>query len=625
MTNQAEFGATVIDAGTVRFCVWAPAARKVEVEIYPPPEGIVRHAMAEEGGGVWSGVADGGPGTLYRYRLDEEWGYPDPYSRSQPEGVHGPSQVVDPGAFGWTDNGWPGLDLDKLVIYECHVGVYTPQGTFDALIGQLDALRSLGVTALELMPIAEFPGSRNWGYDGASLFAPSSVYGGHENLRRLVDAAHAHGLGVILDVVYNHLGPDGNYLPTYSPDYFTSRHQTPWGDAVNFDGENSGYVRRYVSDNALMWLREYHIDGFRLDATEQIYDDSDKHILQELAEIVAENRLSGRKPLLIAEHEQHDLRIVTSRENGGYGLDGLWLDDFHHSLHVLLTGERTGYLERFQGKTEELAAILNAGALFEQEAACAISPKSFIYCLQNHDQVGNRALGERLSHLIDLERYKAAIALLLLSPATPLIFMGDEFAASSPFLFFTDHREELAPQVVAGRRAEFEGLWGAAASPAQIPDPQAEETFLRSRLHLSEREQPRGKGVLSLYKELLRLWREDAAFQKRDRDSLVAVALGPSLLGLASWSGGDRRLLIVNFGAATSIDVAEQAWLDGPSLEGRGGQQAAWRPLLSTAEERFAGPGSELPALTLQPGVAVELPEHCAVLWAAETNGVDSR
>ncbi|MCH8344850.1 MAG: malto-oligosyltrehalose trehalohydrolase, partial [Planctomycetes bacterium] len=297
MTNQSEFGATVIDAGRVRFRVWAPAARKVEVEIYPPPEGIVRHAMAEEGGGVWSGVADGGPGTLYRYRLDEDWGYPDPYSRSQPEGVHGPSQVVDAGVFRWTDAGWPGLDLETLVIYECHVGVYTPQGTFDALIGQLDALRSLGVTALELMPIAEFPGSRNWGYDGASLFAPSSVYGGHEDMRRLVNAAHARGLGVILDVVYNHLGPDGNYLASYSENYFTSRHQTPWGDAVNFDGEDSGFVRRYVIDNALMWLREYHIDGFRLDATEQIYDGSDKHILQELAEVVA-----GRGPLLIAEH-----------------------------------------------------------------------------------------------------------------------------------------------------------------------------------------------------------------------------------------------------------------------------------------------------------------------------------
>ncbi len=605
-------GARVIEGGRVRFRVPAPAARSVEVELYPPPEGIVRHPMAQERDGVWSAAVDAPPGMLYRYRLNEEWGYPDPYSRGQPEGVHGPSQVIDPGAFEWRDGGWRGLDPESLVIYECHVGAYTPEGTFDALIGRLDALRSLGVTALELMPVAEFPGRRNWGYDGVDLFAPSSVYGGPEALRRLIDAAHARGLGVILDVVYNHLGPDGNYVPRFLPDYFTNRHQTPWGDAVNFDGANSHWTRRFAVDNALYWLHEYHIDGLRLDATHSIYDESPTHILRELGEAVREQGPAGRRALVIAEHERSDLRIILPGDAGGYGLDGLWADDFHHSVHVLLTGEKKGYLGHFEGTAEEIALLLQQGILSQTSETPTLPARQLVYCLQNHDQVGNRPFGERFAHLVDLERYKAACALLLLVPGTPLLFMGDEFAATTPFLFFTDHQAELAEQVAAGRRAEFRDFWSREGGADRLPDPQVEETFLRSKLDIGESDRPPHDGVYRLWRELLRLRREDPVLRQQDRSRLRAEAPTPALVAVARQDEDGRRLLLLaNFGETVCFDVGEQAWLgEAASL--------AWRSLLSTAEERFAGPGGDAIAPALEPGVAVDLPPRCAVLWAAE-------
>ena len=613
---QLEMGAQVIDGGTVRFRVWAPASHVVEVELYPPPEGIVRHAMEREGDGVWSAEISTPPGTLYRYRLNEEWGYPDPYSRSQPEGVHGPSQVVDPLTFRWTDGGWRGLDRESLVIYECHAGAYTPEGTFDALIGQLDELASLGVTALELMPVAEFPGRRNWGYDGVDLFAASSAYGGPEALRRLVDAAHDRGLGVILDVVYNHLGPDGNYLHAFSPDYFTDRYQTPWGDAVNFDGANSDRVRRFFIDNALFWLHEFHIDGLRLDATHAIFDESPKHILAELAEAVEAEAPPERRALLIAENERNDLRLILPREASGYGLDGLWLDDFHHSIHVLLTGERQGYLGRFEGTAAEIARLLREGLLYQSPAsegvddASKLAASRLVYCLQNHDVVGNRALGDRLAQLTDLELYKAAYALLLLSPCTPLIFMGDEFAATTPFHFFSDHEGELGDRLAAGRREEFKEFW-AGHDLSVMPDPQSEATFAQSKLDLSEREKPRHDGVYCLFRELLRLRREDPVLREEDRSRVRTEAIGRDALAMERWAGGARRLLLVNFGESVRFDTGEQAWL---------GEAASvqWHPILSTAEARFAGPGAELEKLALRSGAAIELPPRCALLWAAE-------
>ena len=592
MANAPELGAAALDGGQIQFRVWAPDARSVEVETYPSQEDIVRHSMAMDEQGVWSTALAGEAGLLYRFRLNEEWGYPDPYSRSQPEGVHGPSQVVDPAAFSWSDAGWQGLDRDSLVVYELHVGAYTRSGTFDALIPHLESLADLGVTAVELMPVCEFPGRRNWGYDAAALFAPSSVYGGPEGLRRLVDAAHNHGLGVILDVVYNHLGPDGNYLAQYSRSYFTDRYQTPWGDAFNFDGTRSEWTRRFVLDNASMWFDEFHIDGFRLDATQEIYDGSEKHILRELAEAVND---SHPRPILIVEHEHHSLRNVTAREDGGYGLDTLWLDDFHHSLHALLTGERQGYYGRYEGTTAEVAGILEAGALYEAEEARALPRDRYTFCLQNHDQVGNRPKGERLSQIIDLERYKAAYTLLLLSPYTPLIFMGDEFAASTPFLFFTDHKLELSEQISSGRRAELERLWGE-VEPA---DPQAEATFARSILDLSERDESPGKEVRLLFNELLAL-RKAMAF----RSSAMAWSVSEDAVALLQQEGVDALLVVANFGSSYEAELPEHA-------RGLG----VWEPVLSSAEERFGGQGVDLPSLAIDGDSSVGLPPRSAVVW----------
>ena len=562
-------------------------------------------------------------GTLYRYRVNEEWGYPDPCSRSQPEGVHGPSQVVDPAVFRWTDGGWRGPDAESLVIYELHVGTYTPEGTFDAMIGQLDGLRDLGVNALELMPVAEFPGRRNWGYDGVDLFAPASAYGGPDALRRLVDAAHARGLGIILDVVYNHLGPDGNYLRFFSPDYFTDRYRTPWGDAINFDGPNSSRVRRFFVENALYWFHEYHVDGLRLDATHNIFDQGGKHVIQELAEAVREHGPAGRRVLLIAEDERNELRLVLPREGGGYGLDALWVDDFHHSVHVLLTGEYRGYLGSYEGTAEEVARLLRVGFLYQSppagpgETPAGVAPvipaHQLVYSLQNHDQVGNRPFGMRLSHLVDLERYKAGSALLLLVPCTPLIFMGDEFAASAPFLYFSDHAGALGGRMLAGRIAEFRDFWASLEREwDRIADPQAEETFLRSRLDLSERGRPPHGGVYRLFRELLRLRREDPVLRRQDRWRLLAEGLGTALVAVERWDEeGRRRLLLANLGEEARFDLGEQEWLGEAA-------QRIWQPLLSTAEERFAGPGADLAALTLRAGAPIVLPGGCAVLWAAE-------
>lgn len=617
-----DMGASVLEGGWTRFRVWAPEIERVEVELYLWPEGLARHPMGRDNDGFWTSEVEAAAGTLYRYRLNDQYSYPDPYSRSQPEGAHGPSQVVDPAAFRWTDGGWAGVDPETLAIYELHVGTYTPEGTFDSLIRHLDALRDLGITAIELLPVAEFSGQRNWGYDGVDLFAPSSVYGGPDALRRLVDAAHARGLGVILDVVYNHLGPDGNYLSYYSPHYFTSRYETPWGEALNFDGEGSQYVRRFFVDNAVYWLREFHIDGLRLDATHQIYDESPNHVLREIADAAHERGIPGRRVLVTAEDERNLLRIILPREEGGYGLDGLWVDDFHHSVHVLLTEEERGFLKAYEGTAEEIARLLRVGFLYNEppegpgEAPAGVAPlvpaHHLIYCLQNHDQVGNRPFGRRLLHLVDLEPFKAAVVLLLLSPCTPLIFMGSEFASSKPFYYFTDHQGDLGKAVTEGRFAEFEDFWASRDQKRfPIPDPQSEETFLQSKLDLGERHKPRHEGVYFLYHDLLWMRRKDPVFRRQDRWRTLAEAPSPGVVAIERWvEDGERRLVAVNFGHAASLDLAAQAWL-GEAADTR------WRALLCTADERYAGPGCDLHALHIEPRGAVELPPRAAVAWAA--------
>jgi maltooligosyltrehalose trehalohydrolase len=531
----------------VEFRVWAPAAEHVDVDL-----GEAMVPLEPGGDGVWSGaLAQAKPGTRYRYRLNGEAAFPDPYSRSQPEGVHGPSEIVDPTAFEWHDQDWRGVGIQRLVIYQLHVGTATPEGTFDSLIGQLPRLAALGINAIELLPVAEFPGQRNWGYDGVDLFAPSHVYGGPAALKRFVDASHQHAIGVILDVVYNHLGPDGSYLRAYSPEYFTGRYQTPWGEAVNYDGTQSARVRQFVMDNARYWLTEFHADGLRLDATHAIFDTSSKHILAEITDEARASVAAERQIVLIAETHENDVRYLKPVDEGGFGFDAVWADEFHHILRRYLAGDCEGYYARYAGTLEELAMCIEAGWLHGTRARDRPAWQ-FIYVIQNHDQVGNRAFGERLHQEIDMQRYRAASTLLLFLPYTPMLFMGQEFGASSPFQYFTDHNPELGRLVTEGRRREFKAFsaFADAATREKIPDPQAESTFVRSKLRLEET----GSDLETLYQELLNLRRTDPVLMDQNRHHMEARALSESVLSVRRWRDGQERLLVVNFGDS-AIDI----------------------------------------------------------------------
>jgi maltooligosyltrehalose trehalohydrolase len=474
------------------FRVWAPAAKLVEVE-----SGGARVAMTREGGGWWRAeIERARHGTDYAFIVDGGKALPDPRSRWQPHGVHGPSRVVEHSRFKWTDDRWNAPPLGSGIIYEAHVGTFSGEGTFDGAITRLDYLTGLGVTHLELMPVAEFAGDRGWGYDGVDLFAPHHAYGGPDGLKRLVDACHARGLAVILDVVYNHFGPSGNYLSQFGP-YLTDRYKTPWGDAVNLDGRGSDEVRRYFCDNALAWLRDYHLDGLRIDAVHAIVDTSAVHLLEQMAREVGELSLElGRRLVLIAESDLNDPRLVRPFEIGGYGLD-----------------ERTGYYADF-GRIADLAKALTAGFVYDGRyseyrgrshgrPATGVPASSFIAFVQNHDQVGNRAAGERLSHLAGAGRAKIAAALLMIAPMVPLIFQGEEWAASTPFQYFAGHEEpELARAVSEGRRREFEAFgW----RPEDVPDPQAHETFARAKLRWDELDVPPHRETLAWYRALIRM------------------------------------------------------------------------------------------------------------------------
>lgn len=471
-----------------RFRVWAPRAGRVQLQL-----GGEALAMRPAAGGWWGLDAAAGPGAEYAYRLDGGAPLPDPRSPWQPHGVDGPSRLVDHGTFRWTDAGWRGRRLEGSVILELHVGTFTPAGTFDGAIERLDHLVDLGVDAVEIMPVAEFSGVRGWGYDGVDLWAPHHAYGGPDGLKRLVDACHARGLSALLDVVYNHVGPEGNYLDGFGP-YFTDRHHTPWGRAVDFDGPGSRPVRDFVIENALMWLRDYHLDGLRLDAVHQIADSSHTHILAELSARVHElGGALGRTLLVVAERPDVNTRLLH------HGVDGQWADDFHHALHVLLTGERDGYYAPYGSVADLAEALLRPRQL-------GVPYGRIVCCTQNHDQVGNRAVGERLSQLVDRDRLRLAAALLLCSPFVPLLFMGEEWGAATPFLFFSDHRNPaIARATTVGRIHEFEEFgW----RPQDVPDPQDPESLARSRLDWSEPERPAHRELLEWYRRLLRLRRE---------------------------------------------------------------------------------------------------------------------
>ena len=583
-----RLGAVTDGAGTT-FRVWAPLARSVEVMI----DGRDGAALTRDADGMFSGVLeDVGPGAHYRYRLNGAAAFPDPASRFQPDGVHGASMVVSPSTFSWTDTEWSGVPLDDLVLYELHVGTFSAAGTFGGVADGLPALRDLGITAIELMPVADFPGQRNWGYDGVDLFAPARCYGTPDDVRRLVDRAHQLGLAVLLDVVYNHLGPDGAYLQQFSPYYFTDRHTSPWGAGVNLDGEHCEQVRQFFIENALHWIHEYHFDGLRLDATHALQDDSATHFLAELSGRVHDS-VSGRHVHVIAEDDRNLAPIVMPRDAAGWGLDAVWADDFHHHVRRAMAGDADGYFRDYSGSTRDIAATVRRGWFFTGQHsehhggprgtdATGVPPQRFVYCLQNHDQIGNRALGERLHHQIDLAAFRAASVLLLMLPQTPLIFMGQEWAATSPFLYFTDHQAELGRLVTEGRRREFGSFAAFAdeAARAAIPDPQAADTFVASRLDWRERGSEPHASVLRFYSALLSFRRRElAAGDSAD----AAVALDADTIAVRRRArNGDHVLAVIRLRGAGTVELGHPPAGGGP-----------WILVLTSEDARF----SERPSL----------------------------
>lgn len=494
------------------FRVWAPKAKQVEIEIDRKFT-----ALEPQEDGWWSIVLDNtGPGTDYAFRINGEGpSIPDPRSLWQPYGVHGPSRILDHSAFSWRDAEWQAPPLSSAILYELHIGTFTPEGTFDAAIGKLDYLLDLGITHVELMPVSSFPGIRGWGYDGVDLFAPQESYGGPEGLKRLVDACHQKGLAILLDVVYNHLGPDGNYLSKFGP-YFTPHHSTPWGEAVNLEEAGSHEVRRFFCDNAILWLRDYHFDGLRLDAVHAYIDRSATHFLEQLSTTVDELEAHlGKHLVLIAESDLNDPRVILPREANGYGMDSQWSDDFHHALFTVLTGEKEGYYADF-GEIADLVEALQSAFVYDGRystyrgrhhgrSAESLPGWRFLGYSQNHDQVGNRARGERLAHLVSAGKARIAAALVLTAPFVPMLFQGEEYASSAPFLYFTDHQDrELGRLVSEGRRKEFASFgW----NPEDIPDPQAADTFQQSKLSWDEITEGDHAEMLAWYKSLIRLRR----------------------------------------------------------------------------------------------------------------------
>lgn len=596
MSWLPRFGAVVGRRG-VRFRVWAPAANRVSLAIESSDASTPMLPLEHEPDGCWSIETSGAaPGHRYGFRVDDGPPWPDPASRFQPDGVHGRSEVVDPRTFAWSDAGWQGPESHRLVFYELHVGAFSDAGTFDGVTARLPYLRDLGITAIELMPVAAFPGRWNWGYDGAALFAPSERYGRPDDLRRLVDCAHAIGLAVFLDVVYNHLGPDGAYLAAFSDRVLSRRHRTPWSTGINFDDEASGIVRQFFIENALHWLIEYHLDGLRLDATHAIADDSPTPFLAELASAVRAN-IEGRRVHLIAEDARNLNAIARPTTEGGWGLGGVWADDLHHQIRRHVAGDREGYYADYDGTTADIAGTIRKGWFYCGEMSryrgrprgtdpTGLPAHAFVVCLQNHDQVGNRAFGERLSHQVPPDVFRAASALVLLAPETPLVFMGQEWAASTPFLFFTDHRGELGSNVSAGRREEFRHFT-AFAKPArreQIPDPQDERTFFESRLRWRELDEEPHRSMLAWYRALLSLRRETSEWFTDDLNDVDAWAPDDGTVAVL-WRGrGARALLIVarlSGGGRVALRLA-------PTLRPLSVGQAFGRPRLSSERPDFA-------------------------------------
>lgn len=592
-----------------KFTVWAPLHESVELKITHPRERIVE--MQRDEMGYWHVELDDIPSTLhYLYRINHDKAWPDPVSFYQPNGVHHESAVVDHGRFEWADLLWEGIPLEQMIFYELHIGTFTPQGTFEGVIERIDYLKDLGITAIELLPVAQFPGQRNWGYDGVYPYAVQASYGGPDGLKQLVDACHRKGLAVVLDVVYNHLGPEGNYLSMFAP-YFTDKYQTPWGSAVNYDDTYCYGVREYVIQNALYWLDYYHMDALRLDAVHGIYDTGARHILEELAcRVKAFGQENNRTRYLIAESDLNDTRLIRHPEKGGYGLDAQWSDDFHHAVHAIVTGERGGYYKDF-GSLEDVVKAVNCGFVYDWRysehrkryhgnSARDLPPAHMVVCTQNHDQVGNRMMGDRISTLVSFEAQKLIAAALILSPYQPLLFMGQEYGETAPFLYFIDHNDpDLVEAVREGRKREFSSF----AWDQEPPDPDSPQTYEQSKLRWGSIDDAGHAAMLAWHRQLLSVRRQNLAFQGVLREQAWARKIGEEAMAIFRCNKGACAIALLNFGKQAT-DV-------------RFPYEKQGRLLLDSCERKWLGDGSCLPE-SAAPGQRVSVSAESLALFIAE-------
>ena len=597
--RRFPIGAELIGDGLTHFRVWAPKAKRLEVVLESSPENEAQrsfHALEAEEGGYFSGALAADAGAFYRFRVNQaETFHPDPASRSQPQGPHRSSCVVDPSRFLWSDQEWKGIRMPGQIIYEMHVGTFTREGTWQAAARELAELARTGITVIEMMPIADFPGEFGWGYDGVDLFAPCRLYGTPDDLRAFINQAHSLGLGVILDVVYNHLGPEGNYLRVFSDAYFTDQHENDWGDSLNFDGPNSDPVREFFITNGRYWIEEFHFDGFRFDATQSIVDTSSEYIVGAIGR-AARLAAGDRSIILIAENEPQETKLVRPRREGGDDLDGLWNDDLHHSARVTLTGHHEAYYSDYRGRPQEFISAAKYGYLFQgqpylwQEAprgmpTFGVPPEAFVGFLENHDQVSNSAFGERVRFLSSPGRHRAMTALLLLGPWTPMLFQGQEFGASSPFMYFSDMSGELGEAIRTGRfkfLAQFPSL-ATTEIQKQLPNPADPEVFARCKLDFSERE--KNRELYDLHRDLIKLRREDERFRKQTLGGVDGAVLGPASFVLRYFdANGADRLLVVNLDKRLPLEPAPEPLLAPPF-------GFRWETLWTSDSPRYGGPG----------------------------------
>ena len=611
LSRKYPVGAEIHESG-ISFRVWAPRASELAVFL----EGSRRtFAMQRENSGYWSTLVDDIPiGARYRFLINGRGPFPDPASRFQPDGPHGPSEVINPAGYQWHDAAWPGIERHGQVQYEMHIGTFTPEGTWRAAQQHLPALADLGVTVLEIMPVGDFPGRFGWGYDGVDLYAPTRLYGRPDDMRAFIDTAHEHGLGVILDVVYNHIGPDANYLKEFAPSYFTSRYRNEWSEAINFDGADAGPVREFFTTNAAYWIDEFHIDGLRLDATQQIFDASPQHIL---ADIEASVRRAGgaRRTYIVAENEPQLARLLRARPEG-YALDALWNDDFHHSALAASVGVREAYYSDYRGTPQELLSAIKQGFLFQGQhyawqkdargmPALDISRERFVHYIENHDQVANSATGKRLHQLIAPGQARTLAALLLLAPETPLLFQGEEFASSRPFLYFADHNPELAAAVAHGRADFLAQFPTIAAVRAQLALPHDSATFERCKLDHNERNT--NIETVQLYRDLLRLRREDEVIARAHDVDLDGAVLTNEAFVIRYFDDAGDRLLIFNLGPQLHLPSVPEPLVAPP-------EDATWQLLWSSEDARYGGSGG---VSIVQGDGAWLVPAHSAtVLWS---------